>query len=283
MDKLDLRLVAGIVIGMAFLTLGILASELYPALSSNAAGLLRFLLFLFAIIIAALIAGSTRGRSILAGAIVGPLYNILVFVVRYSRGDLAVYMYSSTPLLMVGNILAVMVVTAGIGAFVGWIVYKLFLKKSPAKKHTVNRLQKRPGVFLRNMRIVTGVLIGALFIVFLVVNTTGIVTLLDMTLGGVVAALIAAKTKKAAAAIGVATILVAFAFGAYPGLNVSTTGTVPPQLNHSVSARVSTLNLYLDALYVLLVILYMILGGIGGVVGYQIKKMEVHGQKTDQL
>lgn len=258
------RILLGVLVGLA---VGILFSALgHRYLSLPLYAVLTYLLLLAEGAIAALIANSTRKTSAFVGILTGLLNLVISYTARYVQG-IDIYPFSGTFNLQLFAlaIVAEVLIVITLGTLGGMLAYRILTKKPSAKKVQV------PSHKARNM---AAILISAVFTSLLIYGRSGVVDLLGIVIGSMLAAALStSNSRKAYAAFGIAAIFLSFVLGTYPegiynvdpGVNA---GTSPPFLIQVVNAT----TIGPTAVHAVFAIFYLILGGIGGLSVYYIKK-----------
>ena len=128
--KANLRLLAGILIGVVGELLVILAAIIY--LPRNPAEVIALLMLLVGDAIAVLIANGSRKISVFAGMATGILYCVPVNITNYTT-QAGMYSSSHPASFIVINIIYQVLFLGGVGAAMGLITYRFFIKKRTAR------------------------------------------------------------------------------------------------------------------------------------------------------
>jgi hypothetical protein len=133
-------------------------------------------------------------------------------------------------------------------------------------------------MFLRNMRATMGILIGAVLAAVLAIGFPGIMIFVWLPIGGMAAALIASGSRKFSFAVGVAAVLISFIFGTAPGLSSksSASSATLPNSETAFGAVTYALSGFVYTIHAIVMAIYLLLGGIGGIAGYYTKKPLTH-------
>jgi len=250
------KILSGILVGIVLAKLIGFPSSYYTSLS-----LLSIFGILLGSMTAAAISETTFRKSIVVGLILGIIFGVawtsLIYLVQPASWAYIVNSsrYSLPPLFA----MVIIILTAIVGGIGGLIGHYILIRKKTS-----------PSAVDRNFRIVFGVFFAAFVVVILEIFIFRyVLTMLAMVIGGIIAAFIIKEKRRASMAAGIITVIVVFIFGGGPA---SGKGSVTPNTPQLLAFGFSLLNLMMG---LIIYIIYMALGGVGGLIGYYISKNEL--------